>query len=104
MTGHVDWMQLNMPIHGDAIQMQGNTVGNTETVASAGTSAVAPVGAHYARIIVSVLSTVVATNLKPNLSGQTNLGDGKTVTVPANGLIEIPNILEGVTTITVTDV
>ncbi len=85
------------------IQMQGNPVKNSETVTTGNTSAVAPKGAVYARVLVSVLSTVSANTLAqgPN---SVNLGNGRTIVVPANGVIEIPNVIEGVTTVTVANV
>jgi len=104
MVGYVNFMQLNQPgSGGDTLQIQGNPVANHEVVASAGTSAAAGESAHYARVLVSVLSTVSATNLKDTPGGNTNLGNGKTVVVPANGILEIPNITRD-TQITVTDV
>ena len=105
MTGYVNWMALTQPIKGDVVAMEGNTVSDAVTVASAGTSAVAPEGAQYASVWCDAASTIEANIIDPkgNPAGAT-IYNAKEYKVPANYVVQIPNIIPGVTTITVTDI
>jgi hypothetical protein len=102
MANYITWMNLNMPAGKDGVlPMQGNPVAATVTPASGVASAVAPEGAQYAVVWADVPSAVSASVLK-GVNGD-NLGDGKAITIPANTMIEIPNVIVGKTTITMTD-
>ncbi|MCB0073701.1 MAG: hypothetical protein KDE20_19670, partial [Caldilineaceae bacterium] len=59
---------------------------------------------NYALVWADVVTSISVTNLKPHTSGAANIGNGKTITIPANQLLEIPNIIAGQSTITMTDV
>lgn len=97
MTNYVNWMQYSQQIKGDVLQTQGNPVANHESPATGVASGAAPQGAQYAYVWADVATQVQATNLN------TNLGSGLTVTIPANTILEIPNIKVGETTIEMTD-
>ena len=99
MANYITWMQNNQPIKGDILQMQGNPVSDTVSPASAAATAVAPEGSHYALVWADVATEVKATNLnKVN-----DLYQAKSVTIPANYVLEVPNVQVGYTTITLTD-
>lgn len=96
-------MALTQPIRGDAIQMEGNTVADAETVASTATSGAAPEGAQYASVWCDVASTIEVTNIGRNGEAETIFSSNE-YKAPANAIIQIPNIIVGKTTITVTDI
>lgn len=103
MTGYINWKAMTMPIKGDVLQMEGNNVADTDTVASAGT-ATAPLGAQYASVWCDVASTLEADVISLNGSPEGEpIYNAKTFIVPANTMVHIPNIVAGTTTITVTD-
>lgn len=88
------------------MQTEGNAVADFETVASTGTSGAAPEGAQYASVLCTVDSIV-----EPNVIGRDpNNRAGETIfnarqyAAPAGIPIQIPNVIVGVTTITVTDI
>lgn len=97
MTGYINWMQLNAPIRGDAMQMEGNPVSDHSVVASAGT-ATAPEGAVYASVWCTVAATIKATNLKDAKA------QNKTYAAPAGTVIQVPNLTPGQSVITITDI
>lgn len=103
MTNYVTWMQLNQPSKGDVLQMQGNPVADTLSPLTTVATAVAPVGAAYAVCWADVAVKVEADTLARG-ANSVNLGDGKFITIPANTMIEVPNVIAGVTAITMTDV
>lgn len=103
MTGYINWFALTQPIKGDVLNMEGNAVADYETVTSTNTSNAAPEGAQYASIVCSVDSTVEATNIGRNGQAETILSD-KEQFAPAGVPLQIPNVIPGKTTITVTDV
>lgn len=100
MTNYVNWMQTNMPIKGDVLQMQGNPVSDTVSPATGVATAVAPQGTHYAMVWSTVATQVQATELNGVSDGYQN----KIVTIPANTILEIPNVQVGKTIIEMTDV
>lgn len=99
MTNYVNWVQLNQPIKGDVLQMEGNPVSDTSTPAS-GTPVTAPEGAQYASVWATVATQVQANNLE----GVSDAYQNKIFTLPANTLLQIPNVTPNVTTIEMTDV
>lgn len=102
MTNYINWMQNNQPIAGDKLPMQGNPVEDHESPATGIASGVAPQGAQYAMVWADVNVTVEAANLNSSATG-TALADGKTVALPANTPMEVPNIEPLKTTITMTN-
>jgi hypothetical protein len=97
-------MQINQPAGKDGVlQMQGNPVATTESPATTVASGVAPIGAQYAVVWADVPTEVQANTLTKNASAA-NLGDAKSISWPANTALEVPNVIVGVTTITMTDV
>lgn len=105
MTGYINWMAKTQPTKDGAFQMEGNTVADFETVASAGTSSAAPEGAQYATVVCTVNSKIEANIISPkgNLDGDT-IYNAKELFAYAGVPIQIPNIIVGKTTLTVTDV
>lgn len=105
MTGYINWMATTQPSKDGTFNMEGNVVADYVTVASGNTSPVAPEGAIYATINCTVDSTVEA-----NIISQSGQADGqalynaKQLFCPAGVPVQIPNIVVGKTTITVTDV
>lgn len=101
MVNFVNWHTTNQPIKGDVLQMQGNPVANHETPATGVATAVAPIGAQYA----SVWATVSVTVSVSEVSGAgKDLVVGKTIAIPANTMLEIPNVVVDKSTITMTDI
>lgn len=100
MTNYVNWMQTNMPIKGDVLQMQGNPVSDTVSPATGVATEVAPQGTHYAMVWSTVATQVQATEL----GGVSDGYQDKIVTIPANTILEIPNVQVGKTIIEMTDV
>ena len=98
MTGYINWMQLNQPISGEKMQMQGNCVSDHEAIASGAPSNTAPTGTHYAAVWSENAATFRADGL-----GVGNEAEGRTVAMPAGAVFEIPNIIPKKTTITITD-
>lgn len=104
MTGYINWKALTQPTKDGNLPMEGNNVADYVTVASAGTSAVAPEGSVYASITCSVASTVEANVIKSLRNEVDPIYSAKELYVPAGVPTQIPNVVVGVTTITVTDV
>lgn len=100
MTNYVNWMQMNQPIKGDVLPMEGNPVSDTESPATGVASGLAPQGAQYASVWATGVTQVQANNLKDVIDGYQN----KIFTLPANTILNIPNVEAGVTTIEMTDV
>lgn len=97
MAGYINWMQMNQPIKGDLVQIQGNPASDHEVTTSGVASSTAPEGAAYASVWSTVAATIEATNLID--------GSGSyTIAIPASVLVEIPNIKPNETTITITDI
>ena len=63
MANYVTWVQLNQPIKGDLVQMQGNPVADTVSPASGVATDVAPDGAQYAVVWADVATQVQANGL-----------------------------------------
>lgn len=105
MTGYINWMAFTQPIKGDVVTIEGNAVSDAVTVTTGNTSAAAPQGAQYASVWCTVASTIEANiiSTKNNPAGET-IYNAKEYKVPANIPVQIPNIVPGVTTITVTDI
>ena len=99
MPGYVNWMQPSQTIKGDLMQTEGNPVANHVVTSSGVATAAAPVGAQY----VSVWSTVEATVSLSALDG-VGLGAGATYALPANLVVQFPNVIPGETTVTITDI
>jgi len=105
MTGYINWMAYTQASKDGTLPTEGNTISDYVTVASAGTSAAAPTGAQYATIVCSVASKVEA-----NIISVSGVSDGDTIYsakelyVAANVPVQIPNIVVGKTTLTVTDI
>ncbi len=104
MTGYINWLALTQPSKDGTMNMEGNVVADYVTVASAGTSAVAPEGAEYATVYCTVNSTVEATNIAVKDGVTNTLLSDKELFVYAGVPVQIPNVVVGKTTITVTDV
>lgn len=106
MTGYINWMAFTQKTKDGFIPTEGNAVADAVTVASAGTSAPAPEGAQYASIWCDVDSTIEA-NIISTKTGQPQgetIYNAKEFKVPAGVMVQIPNVVPGVTTITVTDI
>ena len=104
MTGYVNWMGMTQPVKAGVLNMEGNSVADAVTVASGGTSAVAPEGAQYASVWCDVASTVEANIISLSSGGEPHaLYSAKEYKIPAGVPTQIPNIVVGQTTITVTD-
>ncbi len=104
-TCYINWMAMTQPIKGDVLPMEGNAVSDAVTVASAGTSAAAPQGAQYASIFCTVATTVEANIISLRSGGEPNATySAKEMKIPAGIMVQIPNIVVGKTTITVTDI
>ncbi len=105
MTGYINWMAYTQATKDGVIPTEGNTVSDYVTVATGNSSAVAPEGAQYASVTCDVASIVEA-----NIISTTKNPDGeaifnaKELYVPAGVTIQIPNIVVGKTTLTITDV
>ena len=100
-------MALSQPIKVDQLNMEGNAVADAVTVASAGTSAVAPEGTEYISMWCDVASTIEANILgrdPTNIPAGEVIFNAKEYKIPAGVVFQIPNIIPGVTTITVTDI
>lgn len=105
MTGYINWMALTQPIKGDVLPMEGNPVADAETVASTGTSNAAPEGAQYASVWCDVASTVEVNIISRSPTGEPEtIHSAKEMKIPANVPVQIPNIVPGSSTITVTDI
>ena len=98
MTNYINWMQLSQPIKGDVVTMEGNAVSDYESPATTVASGVAPEGAQYASVWADVAIKVEASNLDENAGFS-----DKEYALPANTVLQIPNITVGKTTITCTD-
>ena len=85
--------------------MEGNPVADYESVASTASSNAAPEGAAYASVWCDVASVVEGDVISPKgaKAGEA-IYSAKEIAVPANIPVQIPNIIPGVTTITVTDI
>ena len=98
-------MAYTQAIKGDALQTEGNAVADAETVASAGTSAACPEGTQYVSVWCDVASTVEANVISVSgASAGDTIYNAKEYKIPANIPVQIPNVVPGVTTITVTDI
>ena len=98
MAIYLNWMEFSQTIKGDLVPTEGNPVADHLVLTSGVASTVAPVGAQYA----SVWSTAAATVAVSDLGGK--LGENKTYALPANVVLQIPNIVVNSSTITVTDI
>lgn len=104
MTGYVNWMAYTQEAKDGSFDTKGNAVADAVEVTSGNTSAAAPQGAQYAVVVTTVLSTIEANVISTQNSPEGEaIYNAKEMKVPA-GVWEIPNIVPGVTTITVTDV
>lgn len=95
MVNHVNWMQ---PSQGSVLPTEGNPVAAPESPTTGVATAVAPEGAQYASVWATVDTLVEATNLT------TSLGSGIQYALPANTVLQIPNITVKKTTIEMTDI
>ena len=104
MTAYINWMAYTQHTKDGSLPTEGNVVADYDTVASAGT-ATAPEGAQYASITCSVDTTLEADIISTtgNKDGET-IFNAKETFCGAGNTIQIPNIVAGVTTFTVTDV
>lgn len=93
MTHYINWSQLNQPVSSDKLQMQGNPSKDHEVPADGVASSAAGVSAYA-----SVWSTAACSVSVTNLSGP---GSGFTKYIPANYVLDIPN-LTPTSTITMT--
>lgn len=105
MTAYINYMAFTQKTKDGNVPTQGNAVADAETVSSGGTSAVAPEGTQYIAIWSDAATTIeiniVSLNGSPNGEAIYN---AKEIKIPANALVEIPNIVAGVSTVTVTDI
>lgn len=105
MTAYINWMAYTQNIKGDAVQTQGNTVADYEVEASGGTSNVAPEGSQYATVYCDVAMKVEANIISPkDLQEGETIYNAKELFCGAGERIEVPNVIVGKTTLTVTDV
>lgn len=105
MTAYINWMALTQPSKDGTLPMEGNAVSNYESVATGGTSAVAPQGTQYATVMCDANSKIVASviSLKNQADGDA-IYNSKEVFCSANYPAYIPNVVVGVTTLTITEV
>jgi len=99
MVGYVNWMQKSQPIKGDLLPIEGNPVSNHTVTASGVATSAAPQGTQYVSLWSDAAATVSASAL-----ADVTLGEGLTFALPANYVMQIPNIIPGETTITITDI
>jgi len=103
MTGNINWAAYTQAnVNGGAIQTQGNNVADYEIVLTTATSAVAPEGTMYASVYCDVASTIKA-NVISTPDNKT-IFNANTTYCGAAERIEIPNVIAGKTTLTVTDI
>ena len=100
MTNYLTWMQENQ---GSVLPMQGNPVASAINPTSGVATAKAPVGAAYALCWSDVPTKIKGDVLAPR-ANSVNLGNDEFVSIPANQLYEVVNVIAGVTAITMTDV
>lgn len=98
MAIYVNWMQLNQPIRGDAMQMEGNAASNHVVATTGVATSAAPNNCSYASVWSDDPFTVSATNLS------VPVGSGYTTAWPANCPMQIPHIQPGKTTLTITTI
>lgn len=105
MTAYINWAAYTQAIKGDAFQTQGNNVADYETVLTTATSSAAPEGAQYASVYCDVNTKIEANIISQyqNTLGET-IYNAKETFCGAGERIEVPNVVVGVTTLTVTDV
>lgn len=102
MTGIINWAAYTQSnVNGTVINTQGNNVADGVTVASGGT-AKAPEGAMYASVYCDVVSTVSPDFISS--PDDKTIFNGKETRFAAGETREIPNVIPGKTTLTVTDV
>lgn len=104
MTNHINWLKSNQASQsGTTLQTQGNPTANDESPATTVASGLAPAGSNYAMVWADVATQVEASPLRNTVNGQDDVGSF-TIAIPANVLLEIPNIIGSRTTITMTDI
>ena len=105
MANRINWHQMNQPIRGDVLQMQGNPSANHVTPASGVASIAAPAGTNYASVWSSnALGSLVSADILSVGSSGEDITSGFTIAIPADTILEIPNILPSKTKITMTDI
>lgn len=104
MTNYVNWLKTSqMSKSGTTLQTQGNPVANSESPATGVASGAAPEGANYAMVWADVATRVQASPIRVQSEAGPDTGN-YTVALPANTILEIPNIIPGETTVEMTDI
>jgi len=94
MAFRINFLQINQPIKGDVLPMEGNPVADYATTSPA----TAPVGTQYITVEHDGAAEVQVDNLKGVLDGYQNKKFGRLNA----GFLNVPNVVEG-SVITVTE-
>jgi len=103
MANFINWLKTSqISKSGSPLQMQGNPASSDESPASGVASGLAPAGANYA-MVWAAAETKVKVDILKDEKGQ-DVTSAFEIAIPANTLLEIPNIIAGRSKITMTDV